>query len=54
MSLLTVTLDASDATKRLDIIADRLANLRPVLKVIGDELTESTKRRFETSTTPDG
>ncbi len=46
MSLLAVT--------RLNALQERLSNLRPVLKVIGEELTESTKHRFETSTTPDG
>jgi phage gpG-like protein len=28
--------------------------MRPVMKMIGEEMTESTKRRFETSIGPDG
>jgi phage virion morphogenesis protein len=30
------------------------AGMRPVMKEVGEELAESTKRRFETSTAPDG
>ena len=30
------------------------ANLRPALAEIGEQLVESTKKRFETSTAPDG
>lgn len=52
MSLLTITVDTSAATQHLGTLEERLTNLRPLLKVIGEELTESTKRRFETSTGP--
>lgn len=53
MALLTVEL-TDDASGRLQEIAQKLGDMRPILKVIGEELTESTKRRFETSTGPDG
>lgn len=33
---------------------DRAKNLRPVLAEIGEDMTESTKRRFASTTAPDG
>lgn len=33
---------------------DRAKNLKPVLLEIGEDMTESSKRRFETATAPDG
>lgn len=33
---------------------DRAKNLRPVLAEIGEDMTESTKRRFSTTKAPDG
>jgi phage virion morphogenesis protein len=41
----------------LDYLQDMLArgqNLRPVLAEIGEDMTESTKRRFSTTKAPDG
>lgn len=34
--------------------SERAMNLRPVLLEIGEDMTESSKRRFETTTAPDG
>jgi phage virion morphogenesis protein len=33
---------------------DRAKNMKPVLLEIGEDMTESSKRRFETATAPDG
>lgn len=33
---------------------DRASNMQPVLKEIGEDMAESAKRRFETTTAPDG
>jgi len=38
----------------LRAMLERADNLSPVLKAIGETLTESTKERFVTSTAPDG
>lgn len=38
----------------LHAMLDRAKNLRPVLAEIGEDMTESTKRRFSTAKAPDG
>lgn len=46
-----------DDRRVLDVLGEllrRVGNPRPALKEIGEDLAESTTRRFETSTAPDG
>ncbi|MDO4724712.1 phage virion morphogenesis protein [Vandammella animalimorsus] len=40
--------------RALDALLDRMSDLRPALKEIGEELAHSTKQRFVTATDPDG
>lgn len=52
-----ITIDADglgDVQSLLRGLLERTDDLSPVLKAIGETLTESTKVRFETSTAPDG
>lgn len=53
---ITIEYTGADIIERLHRLADGFgpAGLRPALKEIGEALTESTKRRFATSTAPDG
>ena len=52
----TFTLEVQDQQVQtlLAKLADRAGGLRPVLAAIGEDITTRTKRRFETSTGPDG
>ena len=54
----SITFSIADKTvlTTLARIAERFtpAGMRPVMKEIGEELAESTRRRFETGTGPDG
>jgi phage virion morphogenesis protein len=52
----TFTIEVKDEAVQalLAQLSQRLGNLRPVLQAIGSDITERTKRRFETSTAPDG
>lgn len=54
MSLITIEVDDAALLQGLKALRDRVENLRPALKEIGEDLAESTKRRFATSTAPDG
>lgn len=49
-----VEFDAGEIERALRHLQDSIGDLRPALKKIGIDLTESTKRRFETTTGPDG
>jgi len=51
-----ITVEINDAKVRalLTKLARRGANPRPILLAIGEELTDSTLKRFESSTAPDG
>lgn len=46
--------DDDEVRAGLQRLIDRTGNIRPALVEIGEAMTESTKRRFETSTGPDG
>lgn len=46
--------DGADVTRMLQRLIDAGINPRPALKEIGEELVDSTKKRFETTTGPDG
>jgi phage virion morphogenesis protein len=39
---------------RLQAIQERSGNLRPLMREIGEDVVESTKQRFITTTSPDG
>ena len=53
---ITIKTDGADAVKEyLNKIADRAGNMRPIMKAIGERVTEQTKRRFEKGgPAPDG
>jgi phage virion morphogenesis protein len=53
---ITIEYSAGDIIARMQQLHDRLGGdgLRPALREIGEALAESTRRRFATSTAPDG
>ena len=54
MTTFTIEIKDEGVQAALKTLAERGNNLAPVLISIGDEITERTKRRFETSSAPDG
>lgn len=52
--MIEVKIDKGEVTAALRRLAASAANPRPALLAIGEELTKSTKLRFQTSTAPDG
>jgi phage virion morphogenesis protein len=52
--MITIEIDDAQVRAVLDRLARRAANPRPALLEIGEELTESTLKRFASSTAPDG
>lgn len=52
----TFTIEVKDAAVQalLAKLSQRAGGLAPVLQALGSDITERTKRRFETSTAPDG
>lgn len=54
MIAFTITVDDTQVQKELTRLKDKVGNLSPVLRLIGEGIIERTKRRFETSTGPDG
>ena len=56
MTKISVTFDYQTVLAKLNEIAARLtpAGMRPAMREIGEELSESTKRRFATGIGPDG
>lgn len=54
MTTFTITVQDREVLEALQTLTKRIGNLKPALQAIGDEITERTKRRFETSTGPDG
>lgn len=51
---IVVDYDDTEVTRMLQRLIDAGINPRPALLGIGEELVESTKKRFETQTGPDG
>jgi phage virion morphogenesis protein len=51
---ITVTFDSAKVRAALERLAESLADPSPVLKAIGEQLVESTRRRFDTGVAPDG
>jgi phage virion morphogenesis protein len=54
MTAFTIEVKDEEVRKLLSKLASRAGGLQPVLQVIGEGIIERTKRRFETSTGPDG
>lgn len=54
MTTFVLTVDDKDVQGVLQALVERMGNLAPVLTALGDDITERTKRRFETSLAPDG
>jgi phage virion morphogenesis protein len=52
--MITVKVNDRQVLDALSEIVSRIKNPRPALKEIGEDLTDSTKRRFTTATAPDG
>lgn len=52
--MITITVQDCEVLASLQAITQRIGNMGPVLQAIGDDITERTKRRFDTSTGPDG
>ncbi|SER71534.1 phage virion morphogenesis protein [Giesbergeria anulus] len=52
--MITITIQDREVLATLQALTRRIGNMAPVLQAIGDDITERTKRRFETSTGPDG
>ncbi len=52
--MIKVELEMQDAADTFRELAARCADLRPLMQEIGEALTETTKRRFQTSTAPKG
>ncbi len=52
--LISVKIDDRQVAAALDRLIAKADNFRPALKEIGEDLMESTKMRFGTSTAPDG
>lgn len=52
--MITVKIIDRQVLETLSRITGRVQNLRPAFLEIGEDLTESTKRRFATATSPNG
>ncbi len=52
--MIEIKIDDAQITKALQDLQRATGDISPALKVIGKMLVESTQRRFETSTGPDG
>lgn len=54
MTTFTLSVQDKGVQAALRALSERVNNMAPVLTALGDDITERTKRRFETSTGPDG
>lgn len=54
MSAFTIEVKDEDVRAALKALGARVNNMAPVLQGVGDRMVERTKRRFATSTAPDG
>lgn len=52
--MIEITIDDKDLRDALDRLTKRVQDLSPVMHDIGQELMHRARRRFETSTAPDG
>ena len=51
--MLTIRFDGSATERYLDALGKKLSNPETLLKSIGEDVTQSTRERFKTATTPD-
>lgn len=54
MATFTIEVQDQDVRTALNSLADKANNMQPLLQALGDDIVERAKRRFETSTGPDG
>ncbi len=54
MSVITIEVRDNGVREALNALAERTANMKPILQKIGEDIKERTKQRFSTSTGPDG
>lgn len=54
MSTFSIEVQDQDVRSALNRLAAKADNMQPMLQALGDDIVERTKRRFETSTGPDG
>lgn len=54
MTTFTIEVQDQGVQATLQALSARVTNLRPVLQTLGEGMVERTRRRFETSTAPDG
>jgi phage virion morphogenesis protein len=54
MTSFTITIQDQEVRDKLQALAARVGDMRPVLHIIGEGIVERTKRRFETSLDPAG
>lgn len=54
MTAFTISIDNAQVLAALTRLQGKLSDLSPALKAAGEDLTESTKQRFNTATAPDG
>lgn len=54
MSVITIEVRDNGVHEALNALAERTANMKPILQKIGEDIKERTKLRFSTSTGPDG
>lgn len=47
-------IDDREVLAALARVQERIGNMRPLLAEIGEDMAESTKKRFDTTTAPDG
>ncbi|MCK9987404.1 MAG: hypothetical protein AzoDbin1_03876 [Azoarcus sp.] len=52
--MITININDRPILDALQELVERNRDLRPVLRAIGEDIAESTRRRFVTSTAPDG
>lgn len=52
--MIKIELSDNQVSQKLEKLVRSVENTRPVLELIGNMLVDSTKRRFATSTAPDG
>lgn len=54
MSAFNIDVDSAQARQVLARLGQRGDNLQPLFEIVGEAMVERVKRRFETSTAPDG
>ncbi len=54
MSVIPIEVRDNGVREALNALAERTANMKPILQKIGEDIKERTKLRFSTSTGPDG